>query len=658
MITIYKSKDYRISSQGISLIENALGRPDLVQVSVSSDCVIIVAPQKAYGITLQKNGEYMSWKLRGVNTKLARAESHHIYARLDRNSTDALLLFSVNDYDIDGKIKGSGEPNKDYFYIKIGSITHTDSVVTPTLGREITIDFGFLTTPGAETDNSGWKELFELTADGLIRPLKRFTSYVVKGTLSIIGKIVLNNKQISDIARQGDPEPFVESDEVVPTTKLLKGKYLEELRKVFLNKDRKDQTEYLLKLLGGVEVGEFIDSMIAGKGAGIFADGRAQVESLEVRSYLKVMELIYNRLSALEGDYVMTESGTIEQLEDLGEKTYRLHIRKRWENDFTALEKDDILRASINNLDKAGEYYVAFYRVLSKNNVENTLTVVMYSDEECPSGHNYPPAKGMTMHRWGNTSDKKRQNCWYISSTEGRIVYLTGVTSPKLSQDMYASFYGLPVNLDIFANKPINYDEPYLYVRGLLAQDIIHVDHQGRLVYEIVDRGAWSEEVANSDDPYLFETKRESTGLMETHDVWLNSCRYRCLKTGTRLRPKWNSPDWVEISGDPKIWMDFEQPNGTEFAHAIDCPIHVHIYKGTEEITDDVLDADIEWTRDTGNPDADIAWAAQHSSSKKFIHITDDDCPPDVWLVKFTCKAFVRDGKGKIEPVENYYFVE
>lgn len=433
---------------------------------------------------------------------------------------------------------------------------------------------------------------------------------------------------------------------------------IDERNDVYLHKDRIDQTEYLLKLLGGVEVGEFIDSMIAGKGAGIFADGRAQVESLEVRSYLKVMELIYNRLSALEGDYVMTESGTIEQLEDLGENTYRLQIRKRWDNDFTALEKDDILRASINNLDKAGEYYVAFYRVLSKNNVENTLTVVMYSDDECPSGHNYPPAKGMTMHRWGNTSDKKRQNCWYISSTEGRIVYLTGVTSPKLTQDMYASFYGLPVNLDIFANKPINYDEPYLYVRGLLAQDIIHVDHQGRLVYEIVDRGAWSEEVANSEDPYLFETKRESTGLMETHDVWLNSCRYRCLKTGTRLRPKWNSPDWVEISGDPKMWMDFEQPNGTEFAHAIDCPIHVHIYKGTEEITDDVLDADIEWTRDTGNPDADIAWAAKHSSSKKYIHITDDDCPPDVWLVKFTCKAFVRDNKGNTEPVENYYFVE
>lgn len=129
-------------------------------------------------------------------------------------------------------------------------------------------------------------------------------------------------------------------------------------------------------------------------------------------------------------------------------------------------------------------------------------------------------------------------------------------------------------------------------------------------------------------------------------------------EVGTKLRPKWNSPDWDEISGDPELWMGFEQPNGNEFGASIDCPITVHIYKGVEEITDDVLDADIEWTRDTGNPDADIARAVQHASSKKFIHITDDDCPAELDIIKFACKAFVRDNKGKVKPVKNYYTIE
>lgn len=241
MITTYSSRDYRITYQGLSLVENALERPDLVQVSVAAGCKILVAPQKQYGIDYATNGEYREWRMEGVNTKLARAEAHHIYARLNRNSDTALLVFSVNDYDVDGKINGEGEPSQNYFYIKIGNITKTDSLTNPTLDREITIDFGYLSTPaGDDGDKDAWRELFEVTADDLIRPLKKFTSYIVKGTLSVIGKIVLNDKQVSDISREADEEEFTESDEALPTTKLLKGKYLKELRKVLLSKDRDD----------------------------------------------------------------------------------------------------------------------------------------------------------------------------------------------------------------------------------------------------------------------------------------------------------------------------------------------------------------------------------------------------------------------------------
>lgn len=303
MITTYSSRDYRITYQGISLVENALERPDLVQVSVVSGCIIQVAPQKDYGIDYQPNGEYRAWYMEGVNTKLARAEAHYIYARLNRDDTNALLLFSVNDYDIDGKISGQGEASEDYYYIKIGEISATDSATNPTLDREITIDFGYLTTPAGQDDTSGWKELFEVTAEGLIRPLKKFTSYIVQGTLNVIGKIVLNEKQVSDISREGDKEEFTESDEALPTTKLLKGKYLDELRKVLLNKDREDTTNYLLNLLGGV-ISPFIQSpdFISGPmGAGLTlkqnADGKtyAEVDKLLVR-----MKAIFQTLSIME----------------------------------------------------------------------------------------------------------------------------------------------------------------------------------------------------------------------------------------------------------------------------------------------------------------------------------------------------------------------
>lgn len=408
----------------------------------------------------------------------------------------------------------------------------------------------------------------------------------------------------------------------------------------YLHKDRTDRTNFLL------EFGEFIDSLTAGKGAGIYPNGHGQFERLEVRSSLTVLELIFNRLSAMEGDQVFTESGSIERVEYIGEDTYRLTLKKRWSTDFTALDVDMICRGIVNTMLQNGEYYTSWTRVLSKNIAENTITVVMYPDSEVPGGKNYPPADLMKIHRWGsvNGDNPKYQRCWYLSSTEGRLVYLTNVNKPILEDYMYSSFHGLPVNLKAFENLPINYDDPYLYARGAIIQELIRLDRQGKPIYDITDRGPWSMETAMSDDPYLFEEKRTSTGLLETHDVWHNSCRYRCLRGCTVQEPKWNASDWDEVSGDPTLRIDFEKPNGDAFFNEIDCPIHVRVYKGVEDITDDVLEADIEWSRTSDDPAADIAWPATHPGEKKYIHIAEADCPGEI--TTFTCKAFVRDGKS------------
>lgn len=287
MITDYQSNAYRISYQGVSMTENALGNPNLIQVGVVPGCTIMVAPQKSYGIDYLPNGEYRSWTLTGYNTRLNRTEAHYIYARLERGSDDAMVLFSVNDYATDGSIGGEN-PSEDFYYIRIGSITATDSLEAATLDREITLDYGKLFTPeGNDQDAAGWKELFEVTADDLIRPLKRFTSYIVQGTLSIIGKLVINDKQISDVARQVDEGEFSASDELIPTTALLVGKYITKIREYFLSKDREDQTKFLLRLIGGAEFGTYASGI---SGARISSDGAAELLNLLLRGALTIGE--------------------------------------------------------------------------------------------------------------------------------------------------------------------------------------------------------------------------------------------------------------------------------------------------------------------------------------------------------------------------------
>ena len=69
--------------------------------------------------------------------------------------------------------------------------------------------------------------------------------------------------------------------------------------------------EKMLTMLGlsifksGAQFGEFVQSLYAGKGAGIDQQGNAEFESVRVRSYFEAMEFIVNRLSAIEGDQLL-----------------------------------------------------------------------------------------------------------------------------------------------------------------------------------------------------------------------------------------------------------------------------------------------------------------------------------------------------------------
>ena len=74
--------------------------------------------------------------------------------------------------------------------------------------------------------------------------------------------------------------------------KLLGEVDVEKLAKYFIRKDKEDQTDHLVKFLAGLEVGEFIDSLSAGKGTKLFSDGRGQMNILELRKQIQIGEAI------------------------------------------------------------------------------------------------------------------------------------------------------------------------------------------------------------------------------------------------------------------------------------------------------------------------------------------------------------------------------
>lgn len=408
-----------------------------------------------------------------------------------------------------------------------------------------------------------------------------------------------------------------------------------------------------IKALSKLTVGEsIIDSLIAGKGV-IAEDGRIQADRMELRSSLTVLELIFNRLSAMESDYSFSESGTIESVELLEDGTYRLPLRKRWENDFTDLDENDVVYGVVNNLASGtGDYYTSWLRVLHVNTVANTIIAVMYPDDEVPGGKNYPPEPLMILSHRGNPVNEDRQAYWYLSSREKCICMLDGVTKPILEENNYAIIIGMLKQLSLFDNLPINYRHSYIYCRGIAIQDLLRIDYQGTPVRSENNRGPWSAEDAVN-NPY------QSTP--EVFDaVYHIGCKWMCLSTGTTQEPKWNATDWAQIEGNSELSLTFSSNNGYNFfAGKVDAEFTPIVYWGYNDISEDVLPGDWSWTRDSGQVTEDNAWSVAHANNGRILHLTNEDMPSN-WgttrKVKFTCTAYVRDGAGSIN-VENSIIV-
>lgn len=543
MITDYQSNAYRISYQGVSMTENALENPNLIQVGVVPGCTIMVAPQKSYGIDYLPNGEYRSWTLTGYNTSLNRTEAHYIYARLERGSDDAMVLFSVNDYATDGSIGGEN-PSKDFYYIRIGSITATDSLEAATLDREITLDYGKLSTPaGNDQDAAGWKELFEVTADDLIRPLKRFTSYIVQGTLSIIGKLVINDKQISDVARQGDGGDFLQSDESVPTTKLLTGKYLDLLRQYLINKDREDSTKFLLTMMAGIVVGEKgFSEGLTGFGAKIDKKGYGEMRGLRLWEFLEVPELRYNRVEIFLGiKWRVPGAGIIlsctpDTDSEGNQLTTGTCTLKLEEGEFGAVSKDDIAlgifhfgdeRDSTEDSDdskgnfKFSGFATTYFRVTEVSGDNNeTFRYALRP------GYTIHPQPQMNFSCYGNFTDEARQSSAYETRTYTRLLWKQN--DWEFTVGNIAMQYGDLTNLNIFGLNMSGYS---MYLNSVYFTGTINqVRPDGTPVLVANDRGQWE-----SGTKYEFYDRVSHDGIL-----WL------CVaEDGTDTEPSKENADWL-----------------------------------------------------------------------------------------------------------------
>lgn len=410
----------------------------------------------------------------------------------------------------------------------------------------------------------------------------------------------------------------------------------------------------------GATFGEFIQGMLLGTGGRIDELGNAEFESITSRSSIIAKELIVNRQTAMESNFVFTESGMVESVTEIpattedGNVTYDLKLQKRWDNDFTAFKENDVVLASINTLTENGKYYDMWLRVLSVNTVTNTITVVCYPDDECPSKKNYPPCELARLIRWGNAVDEDRQSCWYISSSEGLLVWLDHVTKPIIDKTNYSLAMGkLPDALSfLFQDFPTaNKRDGAFYAKWMMAASFQQIDYQGNPIYTTRDRGVWSLSVAQGDNPY-----RNGDRTIDT--VYYLGCKWQCIEDKTTKPPTYSSTAWAFVEGNPyftlemlssKLWnfrLSDLMATNADGSWKVFTTLSVIGRLYNQDVTDSMTN--VVWTRETNNPTADNKWALSHANCGLSVDLTYEDLGGtafQVGSVVFRCEAQIKDGE-------------
>lgn len=468
-------------------------------------------------------------------------------------------------------------------------------------------------------------------------------------------------EQVTEKVKAGYADVAKDLSEDSPIREMFLSRLVDDVAKGNITFEQAIKVLGLASFGGGAEFGEFIKSLYAGKGAGIDANGNAEFESVRVRSYFECLELIVNRLSAIEGDQILTEADTIESVDDLGNNCYGLHLRSKWDGYFTAQRENNVLKGIINTLAAgSGLYYTCWMRVNSVNTANNYIEVTAYPDEDTPAGTNYPPCADMKIARWGNQTDKTRQSCIYLSSTEGRIVRLTGVTKPIIEPENYGATFGTLPEFLRSMDLPIVDGQDYVYARGLIVQDIIRIDYKGKPISEVIDRGPWAAGAA-----YYCEALNPETGIYEISDVWYMGCKWRCAKTGTTTAPAWNNTDWAMVEGNPQFTVEFADTDYIFDPDRFSLTLTIIARLYNMDITDDILPADVEWTRYSEDANgvprtaSDNAWALKRAGAGKSLSLTIEDCDLNGYMprtLKFIATVTLRDGMGNEAGTESAIF--
>ena len=399
----------------------------------------------------------------------------------------------------------------------------------------------------------------------------------------------------------------------------------------YLRKDTADTAQGLITMLMGCAIGE------SGK-TRLNPDGSITCQSITVDGSAVFNELVFNHQNVLEGDTYFTDKGIIDKVEHTDVGQYTLTFRKEYDEDRITFHVNDILLGKVNNLDRAKTFRSFWLRIESINTDDNTAVCSLYGDTDVPGGKNYPPVAAARVIRWGNTVDTTRQNVWFVSSKDGRWLFLEGVDKPIVedseSGSNYAAFIGLPPDIqavhDLLQKGVISKEQPCLYAKTILAENIIQLDYLGKPMYQARDCGQW-----NASRKYIKGWDDTAKGYYKDR-VWWKGCYWECsVDECSGSEPRYGNTYWTCLIGGSNMSISINSTAGNFFRAGTDwtTTLVATVWNAEMQLkAEELTGCTVTWLRESDDADGDAAWNAKHENFHELSLNVDSKVDlPSVW---------------------------
>lgn len=335
---------------------------------------------------------------------------------------------------------------------------------------------------------------------------------------------------------------------------------------------------------------------MTGTGWNVDAKGNAWFNGINLREFLEVPELRYNRITVITDEQWSAPGGGI--IESADTETLILTLKLE-EGEAAALEVDDICKGIFHSGIGFSTCFFRITEVLGESTFRYTLR----------PGYEMHPLTAMHFVAYGNFTNPDRQKSAYTTREYTR--YLKDVNDWEITERNIVMMMG---NLDGMRLNGMDMSGYSAFLRNIYMTGTIK---------QISGDGVTETPVPAWKGEWKAGTYYKNDEVTHNGSTWL------CISDDpTTQEPSITATDWLQTVSEGKdaVVVSVYSTNGLFFQNGQgETELYAVIRQGDTDITSSLPSGRFSWQRTSRNTEADATWNKMHQGAGPRIRITPDD---------------------------------